>query len=236
MTWVAGADGCKAGWVVVLRETKSRRIEVRVVSGLSEVLRWKPSPEVLGVDIPIGLLDRAEPGGRRCDEEARKLLGRFRGSSVFSPPARRALRARTFEEANRLNRSTGPDAPGMTLQGFGILPKIREVDELITPALQRRVLEVHPELSFYEMNGKRPLVEPKKTSDGRKRRIRLLAGVWRRNLRDVIECGSRGVGRDDIIDAMAVCWTADRVLRKKEIRLPGEPYRDSRGLRMEIVR
>jgi predicted RNase H-like nuclease len=52
----------------------------------------------------------------------------------------------------------------------------------------------------------------------------------------VIESRPSGVGRDDVLDAMAVCWTAERVLRKKEIRVPGEPVRDSRGLRMEIVR
>jgi predicted RNase H-like nuclease len=236
MTWVAGADGCRAGWVVVLRGVRSGRIEVRVASRISEVLRWKPRASVLGVDIPIGLLDRAVPGGRKCDEEVRRLLGRPRGTSVFSPPARRALRARTFEEANRRNRSTGPEAPGMTLQGFGILPKIREVDELITPALQRRVIEVHPELCFYEMNGGRSVVESKKTAEGHRRRIRLLERAWGRKLRGIIESRPSGLGRDDVLDAMAVCWTAERVWRKEEIRVPGEPVRDSRELRMEIVR
>jgi hypothetical protein len=35
---------------------------------------------------------------------------------------------------------------------------------------------------------------------------------------------------------MAVCWTAERVLEKSAIRIPARPLRDSRGLRMEIVR
>lgn len=236
MTWIAGADGCKAGWVIVLREAGSRRLEVRVASRISEVLGWNPSPEILGVDIPIGLLDLAERGGRTCDKEARRLLGRFRGTSVFSPPARKALGARSFEEANRRNRSTGPRAPGMTLQGFGILPKIGEVDQRITPALQRRVVEVHPELSFYEMNGCRAVLEPKKSAAGRKRRIRLLERTWGRKLRDLIDSRPKGVGPDDLVDAMAVSWTAERILRNEEIRIPARPPRDSRGLRMEIVR
>jgi hypothetical protein len=54
--------------------TGRSRVEVRVVSDLSEVLRWKPAPRVLGVDMPIGLLDRAVPGGRDCDRAARALL------------------------------------------------------------------------------------------------------------------------------------------------------------------
>jgi len=236
MTWVAGADGCKAGFVVVLREMKSRNLEVGLVSGVEEVLRWKPSPKILCVDIPIGLLDRAVRGGRVCDMEARKLLGQPRGTSVFSPPARRALKARTAEEAHELNQSSGPDAPGLPLQARAIIPKIRDVDDFITPSLQRRIVEVHPELCFYEMNRKRPVVEKKKTAAGRKRRIRLLEDAWPRKLADVIDSRPRGVGRDDVIDAMAACWTAERVLKNKEIRIPSATLRDSRGLRMEIVR
>jgi predicted RNase H-like nuclease len=236
LTWVAGADGCKAGWVVALRDSASRTIEVRVASRISEVLEWDPAPRILGVDIPIGLLDRAVRGGRKCDEEARRLLGRIRGTSVSSPPARKALGARTFEEANRRNRSTSPGAPGISIQGFGILPKIREVDQSITPALQRRIVEVHPELSFCEMNGCRALVEPKKSAAGRKRRIRLLERAWGRNLSDLIDSRPKGVGSDDLIDAMAVSWTAERILRNQEIRIPAQRPRDSHGLRMEIVR
>jgi predicted RNase H-like nuclease len=124
----------------------------------------------------------------------------------------------------------------MTLQGFAILPKIREVDELIVPSLQGCVVEVHPELCFYEINGRRPVGEPKKSAEGRKRRSRLLERAWRRKLSAVVESRPRGVGRDDILDAMAVSWTAERVWRKKDIRLPAEAVLDSRGLRMEIVR
>lgn len=234
-TWVAGADGCKAGWVVVLREVKSGKLEVKLASSVEEVFRWKPSPEILGIDIPMGLLDRAVEGGRDCDRAARALLGRPRGTSVFSPPARRALHAR-LEDASDRNRETGPGAPGLSRQSCAIIPKIRQVDEFLTRSLQRRVVEVHPELSFYEMNRNRPVVEPKKTAAGRKRRIRLLEGAWGRKLSDFIESRPRRVGRDDIIDAMAVCWTAERVSRKNEIRLLSKPLRDSRGLRMEIVR
>lgn len=98
MTWVAGADGCKAGWAVVLREVKSRKMEVRLVSRIAGVLRWKPAPEILCVDIPIGLLDRAVPGGRDCDKAARALLGQPRGDQRFL-----ATRA-TRPESEKLRR------------------------------------------------------------------------------------------------------------------------------------
>jgi hypothetical protein len=40
----------------------------------------------------------------------------------------------------------------------------------------------------------------------------------------------------NLLDAMAACWTAERVLRGVAVRLPARPPRDSRGLRMESVR
>jgi len=237
MTWVAGADGCKVGWVVVLRELKSRKMEVRLASRIQDILRWKPSPEILGIDVPIGLLDRAVPGGRECDKKARKLLGQTRGSSVFSPPAGGTLRARTPKEADRLNRATGPDAPGMSRQASAIIPKILEVDQFISRARQKRVVEFHPELCFYEMNRRRPVVQPKKKRPGRARRVQLLKSVWGQEVSRVLEMSRpSGVALDDLIDAMAARWTAERVMKNEEIRLPSEPRRDSRGLRMEIVR
>ena len=236
MTWAAGADGCKGGWIVVLRNTRSGQIKSELVERITEVLEWKSRPKVLSIDIPIGLLDHAVPGGRDCDRAARVLLGQPRATSVFSPPARSVLKAKTPEEAHRLNKDSGPDAPGLPKQAFALFEKIREVDRFLSRSPRIRVVEVHPELCFYEMNRQRPVVEPKKTAAGRKRRIRLLEGAWRRKLSEIIESRPRGVGRDDIIDAMAACWTAVRVMTGDALQLPAEPCRDSRGLRMEIFR
>ena len=51
---------------------------------------------VVGVDVPIGLSD-GKP--RQCDIEARAVLRAPRASSVFPPPIRSALSAKTREEA-----------------------------------------------------------------------------------------------------------------------------------------
>jgi predicted RNase H-like nuclease len=231
-TWVAGADGCRAGWVVALRLVPSGEVAVRTVSRISELLREKAPPVILGIDVPIGLLDEAAPGGREGDRKARELLGQPRARSVFSPPVRRTLRAKSYEDALRRNGSLG-----ISRQCYGILPKIREVDELMTPSLQERVLEVHPELSFYELNGGRALAESKKSERGLRTRIRLLERAWRCRLSGLVEAHySSEVSRDDIVDAMVVCWTAGRILGGRAIRLPAHPLRDFRGLRMEIVR
>jgi predicted RNase H-like nuclease len=146
------------------------------------------------------------------------------------------LKAQTCDEADTMNRATDPHAPGISRQACAIIPKIREVDGFITRSLQRRVVEVHPELSFYEMNRRTPIVESKKSTAGRARRIQLLTRRWERKLSDFVDSRLRGVGPDDILDAMAVCWTAERVLKAKAVTVPRHPPHDSRGLRMEIVR
>ena len=43
------------------------------------------------------------------------------------------------------------------------------------------------------------------------------------------------VADDDILDAIAALWTADRAARGKAETLPENPPMDSTGLRMEIV-
>lgn len=236
MSWLAGVDGCPAGWVVALRQAGSSEFVLRVVGSISEVWGGDVRPRVVGIDIPIGLFDEALPGGRECDKKARKLLGEPRARSVFSPPARPALRARTYREAVRLNRASSSHGIGMSRQTYGILPKIRQVDELVTPRRQRSLVEVHPELVFRELNDRRALVEPKKSAAGLRRRIRLLERRYGRGVAKLVEeHRSSRVARDDIVDAMAACWTAERVLEEKEFRLPSKPPRDARGLRMEIV-
>jgi predicted RNase H-like nuclease len=45
----------------------------------------------------------------------------------------------------------------------------------------------------------------------------------------------RDVGHDDILDAFAALWTAERILRGASHSLPERPPIDRYGLRMEIV-
>src|SRR5262245_36106610 len=235
-TWVAGADGCKGGWIVVLRDVELGGVEVRRVAGLAEVLRWEQAPRVLGVDIPIGLLDEALPGGRACDRAARALLGPVRASSVFSPPIRAALAAQSYPDACRMSRASSAHGLGLSRQCFAIAPKIREVDLWLTPALQGRVVEVHPEVSFHELNAGRPPLASKKKPEGRRQRIALLEQAWACALDGLIAGRPRPSLRDDAIDALVACWTAERIQRGEGKVLPARPPLDARGLRMEIVR
>jgi predicted RNase H-like nuclease len=173
----------------------------------------------VAVDIPIGLPDR---GPRSCDVEARTRLGPRR-SSVFPAPVRAVLGCATWEEANA--RSRAVDGRGLPRQAFNLLPKIGEVDGLLSPARQARIVEAHPELCFASIAGA-PLLQPKRTVAGRDVRS-ALAGV--------VPAPLSGAAADDVLDAHAALWTARRVAAGDEERLGGGE-RDRRGLRMEIVR
>lgn len=237
-TWVAGADGYRDGWIVVLWETETSTVRRRTVKTFEALLDLPETPAVLGVDVVIGLPEEAEAGGRACDRAARQLLGWPRSSSVFSPPAAQALQADSYDDAQRLNRASGPDAPGMTLQTYHLFPKMRAVAAAMSPTRQQRVREVHPELAFYAMNGDASVSESKHTEAGQTRRAALLAKHGFSEAAIAAADRPGAVGVDDLLDAHAVCWTARRLYEGTAQRLPpgDDVPTNDRGLRMEIWR
>lgn len=228
---VAGADGCPGGWVcVTARAEESGRLtlaEVAVVADFAALLRKTRACEALAVDIPIGL---SEDGRREADFEARRRIGPRR-SSVFPPPPRFVLDAPDYEAANSASKSRY--RRGLQKQTFNILPKIREADAAMTPAMQDCVVESHPEVCFWALAGERHLMHAKRTREGRAERLRLLETVYGEAVRDVTP--PRGAARDDLYDACVLAWTASHVAAGTAVHLPGRPQRDERGLRMEIV-
>ncbi len=233
MSWVAGVDGCRGGWFMA-RWDGCHVWEGRLFATFAEILEEKPF-RICAVDIPIGLPETVRSGGRACDRAARERLGSPRSSSVFSPPARPALRALTHAQANALN-----GAVGLSIQAFNLLPKIREVDAVITPEWQKSVFEAHPEVSFMAAAG-HPMRWKKRKREGRRERLAVLArvapgfGGFFERMRKAHR--RRDVALDDIIDAGILCWTARRIVKGRCGTLPGrEPVeRDARGLVMAIT-
>lgn len=237
VSWVAGADGCRAGWVVVLRNVRTGQVRLRLVPRFASLLLLTESPRITCVDVPIGLLDHAEPGGRACDRAARAVLGWPRRASVFSPPVRAALGARDHTAASAANRASSVAAVGISKQTFGILEKIREADLAMRPGAQTRVKECHPELSFMELANGKPLADGKKTAAGQSARLSLLRGAgFPDPRRSMTEVARPGVATDDVLDAHVCCWTALRIAEGTAVRLPDHPPRDAHGLHMEIWR
>ena len=109
----------------------------------------------------------------------------------------------------------------------------------MTPGRQAFVREVHPELVFAVLSGRwRGLVEPKRTQDGERVRMRLLRRVVPRFDPSAVRAtlGLSRVARDDVVDAVACLVAAQRIARGRALVLPdGVVEHDARGLRMEIV-
>jgi predicted RNase H-like nuclease len=238
---VAGVDGCKGGWLVAIIKVNAN---IYVVDGKPFVEKEFRKVEcktkgckVVCVDIPIGLSNGYE--SRMCDIVARRILGKPRGSSVFEAPIRPCLRyykQNQYKKANKISKNLG--GRGLSKQSFNIMDKIRQVDDFMTPALQRRIREIHPEISFLALNHGQPMQHKKRSEEGRKERIEVLAPIFP-NIEEIVTKGNRpkGVKVDDILDALVAAYTAGQVVlrRRKYKTLPAKPQKDSNGLRMEIV-
>ena len=238
-SWLAGVDGCHAGWVAAFVRPDGEEVRVRVVPRFVDVASAPEAPSIVAVDIPIGLPDRIVPGGRGPEAAVRPLL-KDRQSSVFSVPSRAAIYAETFGEACRIGLETSQPPRKISKQLFMITPRIREVDCLLRadPALAPKIFEVHPEVAFWRLNGNRALGEPKKI-----RGVPYGPGLaLRRGL--LIAAGfapacveappPRGARADDLLDALACAAIARRIFAGTAEPFPPTPQRDAFGLRIAI--
>lgn len=188
------------------------------------------STAMIAADMPIGL---PELPGRECERMTRKRVGPRR-SSVFSAPLRGMLAFAAYEDANAYGKARGA---GLSKQAWNITPKIRELDALVTPYLQSRLVEGHPELAFTRLGGQ-ACAHAKRTPDGKRERLRLLKkhGVGAADLLRAARAtypSRRVFADDDLLDACALALTAEACLDGKAWRM-GDGARDARGLLMEI--
>lgn len=247
--WLAGADGCPGGWIVVLARSDGEVMPPRVVSSFDEIAFGEMRPAIIAVDVPIGLPEHSPAKGRLADSAVRPLLG-DRKSSVFRIPSRRAVEASVasepaddrerFLKACEIARQTSEDGKAFSKQGFYILDKVVEVDRFLRTHREyiARVFETHPELAFWRMNGKRPLDEPKKIKNrdyppGLALRRTLLRSA---GLSDGVvgTTPPKGAREDDLIDALACLITARHILEQRARCYPEVPPRDKHDLSMAI--
>ena len=240
-----GVDGCRIGWFYIALDATGEWCYGRVCS-LSKIVEWADERDRVFVDIPIGLPDKENPEPRQCDLEARQLLGKKRGTSVFPAPARETLEAKDYLDARAINEMVTDKK--ISTQTFGILSKIREVDELLGSAeakARELVREVHPELCFWALNGGRPMQHSKSKHkwEAHHERMKALERCWPNAQAMAEEIGryyfsnkkffkSKLIARDDITDAMVAAVTA----RGDPLqRLPTKPPLDAKGLPMQMI-
>lgn len=227
MQQIAGIDGCQSRWLAISHVPGSS-------SFVAQILETSELPDqpwtLAAIDIPIGLPDR---GARQADGAARRFIGP-RGSSVFPCPIRPALSATTWEEACDITYLH--NGHRISKQTFAIIPKIRAVDECVRSTdLRQRLFEVHPEVSFASWQGA-PILHAKKDVLGHEQRRVLIARHFGPDaFASVVEqVGGRGVAADDIADAFAALWSAERLLGGTAQRLPEASATDAYGLPMHI--
>lgn len=246
---VAGADGCKAGWIAVLLEPGGAP-RVAIFAEFAALVAALPDNAVIAVDMPIGLPELTRHGGRGPEALVRPLLGQ-RQSSVFSIPSRAAVYASeepftsleawyaAHRAASAIALHTSDPPRAISIQAFGIFSKIREVDRLLRsqPGLRDRVIESHPEVAFWQLNAKAAMTLPKKVK-GRvnppgmeERRALLVAHGYEQSF---LEKTPRGASDDDFLDAAVVMLVALRRALGQAMSFPDPPARDERGLPVAI--
>jgi len=224
-------DGCAAGWLLVWSEAGSNQVGANLLASIDELALDDPAA-LTAIDIPIGLHHN---GPRPCDQEARLLLG-SRRSSVFPAPVRSVLQARSYSEACEL--SFQAQGRKLSKQTYNILAKIRAVDALLQAqgSLSQRLVEVHPELSFQQWNNGIPMAHAKKKAEGHHQRLGLVEPRFPGAFAE-IRCRyrRRAVADDDILDALACLWSAERIASGNHLHV-GQPGQiDASGIPMQIL-
>ena len=197
MGW--GIDACRSGWIAAGPSGQWLHH-----SNLLQVLEQSQAQTVF-IDMPVGL----SGGGteRRAEQAARKLLGR-KASSVFTPPCRAAINAPDYISACEIQEKY--NGKRISVQAWNIAPRIRELDAVLQEHghWAERVFESHPELNFCLLNGGGPILESKKTAEGRAQRLdclqQYLPDAWLHFETGQQRFKGKGVKADDLIDALCL--------------------------------
>lgn len=196
---VAGVDGTKGGWVAIALDEDGRFVSDHVLRPIESDFSELAEARVITVDVPIGY------GPRQADAAARAFLTGA-ASTVFQTPSREVL-----------DVPFGPGL-GVSARSHALGPRITHVTRIA--GSNPRIYEVHPEVSFRAVNDTWPLRHRKKSSGGALERIELLRrhGIELSRLDETVTAPL-----DDVLDAAAAAWSAQRVVGGIALTLPDPP-------------
>jgi len=137
------------------------------------------------------------------------------------------LKAKSFEEAKEIEQQNSKPPKKLTKQVFNLLCKIRQLDA-IAASYSGIIFECHPEVSFWAMNNKAEMSSPKRKPHGFDERCKILVQNKYEHSFLTTRVGSyEEHSRDDLTDACAAAWTAERIFRRTALRFPAKPANES---------
>lgn len=235
-----GIDGCKSGWFCAGLGTRGE-YDYLVSCDIQDAHRQikERGGKIALIDIPIGLPDGK--AARVCDQEARRFIGP-RSSSVFPVPCREAIEAYRTGKTKAAKEKKGKLASVrktggcLSQQTWAITGKIVEVDAFVQSDKRNILREVHPEVCFCALNGKKHLSARKTIEQGKLERLTICSRYFAdaSQLLDKARL-CKGVKPDDVLDALAAAITAKLGEANGYKTLPDNPPKDSAGLPMEMV-
>ena len=232
---LAGVDACKGGWIVARSQSwPCREVPcLAVCPDFRAVIALTADCQRVAVDIPIGI-----PSGKQirpCDQEAKDFLRKngHNPAAVFFTPPRECLPAKNAKEFQRLHKQVRSTGAGYPVWGF--MKKLKQANEAMTPILQEKIIEFHPELAWLRLVGRN--LSSKHEDEGiaeRKKFLHPMLPELEHLLRWKDYLG-RAAALDDLLDALIGLAVAMASLRGSPYRLPATvPEADTTGLRMEI--
>ena len=227
MSLIIGIDGCKSGWFSIW-ENQDETIKSSIFSNLNELKNFfkKHNRLIIGIDMPVVL---SEVIPREADQLARKLLGK-KASSVFTAPTPDMLKQSNYEQASLVSKKLF--GKSMSLQSWYLFSKIRDVQTILHNE-HINIYEIHPELSFREMNNRNVVLESKRGLEGFNIRKSLLSIYFKKFIFEEIrdQYKRKDLMDNDILDALAVLWSTKRIQTNEAFFLPQYPKKPN----MQIV-
>lgn len=199
---VVGIDGYPRGWVAARLQDN----EVTwAVAPVDDVARLWTDGDIVGIDIPVGLVDR---GLRTCDRAAQEHLGAA-SSTVFTTPPRPVLEAHLAPDATPARtQALSRDLTGQGTTPFALALARRVMAVDAVAEANPRIVEVHPECAFRAMPPD-VVFDPKSSARGVMQRMSALTS-WLPHLEAVLATAPPRVPMEDALDALAASWSARR--------------------------
>jgi len=219
MKEIFGIDGCRFGWVVAEEKTKGH-LSIQLIESLNYLESVISKKAIAGIDIPLAI---HEKGFRMADAEARVLL-KSRASTIFSAPAKETLLSDNYNDACAINESIC--GKKISKQSWFLFSKIKEARTIFCQAHKKiKLYEVHPELSFMAMNDMRVIELGKKTDEGFKMRHKLVKKLFSKFDFEQTRANFKrcDVADDDILDAIAVLWSTQKIVANIASYVPKKP-------------